>query len=146
MIVKKTFLVVVFVFISCKNNTKKRNDLISIDSNAQIESVKKLSHNILTAQKNGVFYILTNNEATPEMVAGLSYEVQKDSYNQIKNTFGEYEDLKFYSIAEVEKGKTYKIYRFKGIFELGLPVEVRSVVNSEGKLAGFFVKPWQNKL
>lgn len=80
------------------------------------------------------------------MIAGLNESVQKESYNQIEDIFGAYNSLKFYSIEEVVEGKTYKVYRFKGDFEFGLPVEVRSVINSEGKLAGFFVKPWKNKL
>jgi hypothetical protein len=143
---KKVLIVTVLLFISCQNNKKKENEDKSTASNAQIESVKDLSHSILIAQKNGDFYILTNKEATPEMIAELNESVQKESYNQIKNTFGVYKSLKFHSIEEVVEGKTYKVFRFKGDFEFGLPVEVRSVINQEGKLAGFFVKPWQNKL
>jgi hypothetical protein len=143
---KKVLIVTVLLFISCQNIKKNGNEDNSTASNAQIESVKNLSHSILSAQKNGEFYILTNKEATSEMIAGLNESVQKESYNQIEDIFGAYNSLKFYSIEEVVEGKTYKVYRFKGDFEFGLPVEVRSVINSEGKLAGFFVKPWQNKL
>lgn len=140
----KVLLIVILVFIGCQN--KNKNDTNSTAFNGQIESVKGLSNNILTAQKNGDFYKLSEKEATLKMVNGLNEIVQKESYKHIKKLFGDYQGLKFESVEDVMEVETYKVYRFKGDFELGLDVEVRSVINAEGKLAGFFVKPWQDNL
>ena len=44
------------------------------------------------------------------------------------------------------QGPHYEIYRFKGNFDLNADVEIRTVLDAEGKLAGFFVKPWKDSL
>ncbi|GAA4233650.1 hypothetical protein GCM10022291_11180 [Postechiella marina] len=98
------------------------------------------------AQKVGGSYKLSSTEALPVMVKSLSENVQKQSYAKIKALFGDYKGLEFHSIKEIVKGETYEIYRFKGDFEFNSETEVRVVLNKEGKLSGFFVKPWNNSL
>jgi hypothetical protein len=80
------------------------------------------------------------------MIEGLSESVQKESYGTIKNLFGDYEDLNFESLMESTDENKYKVYRFKGNFETSSDVEVRTILNKEGKLAGFYIKPWNEKL
>lgn len=132
------------VLLSCKNNEK--NTVTENFNSDRTKFSKTLANKILVAQKEGSFYKLSSTEAMPVMVKSLNEGVQKQSYAKIKALFGDYKGLEFHSIKEITKGETYKIYRFKGDFELNSDTEIRVVLNKDGKLAGFFVKPWDNKL
>ncbi len=112
----------------------------------KIASIKQLGHEILTAQKNNGYYSLTKKQATTQMIEGLNESVQKASYKKIKSLFGDYEDLQFKSLLRGLSGEKYMIYRFKGNFKTDADIEVRMVFNEEEKLAGFFIKPWNESL
>lgn len=112
----------------------------------ELEFAQKLSHNLLLAQKNGGYYRLSKKEATTQMLEGLHKSVQKQSYGTIKSVFGDYQGLNFESLMKSTGTDTYQIYRFKGNFVNSPEVEVRAVLDANGKLAGFFVKPWREKL
>lgn len=43
-------------------------------------------------------------------------------------------------------GTLLEIYRFKGKFSSSANIEVRTVLDGENKLAGFFVKKWKDKI
>ena len=141
-------LVVFFLILSlsCQSQT----DFVLVDPSnldqEELEFTKNLSDKLLTAQKNGGYYNLSENEATPEMIDGLNESVQKESYTQIKTLFGDYKALEFESLMESTHGDKYKIYRFKGVFESDAAIEVRAVLNHKGELAGFFIKPWMEQL
>ena len=147
---KKIFRLLIILLVTTTVSCQSSSDFKKVDESElnqeDIESVRQLSEKILTAQKNGGHYNLSENEAIKEMVDGLNETVQKQSYQQIKNLFGDYQNLKFESLMESEKGRKLKIYRFKGFFESESDTEIRTVVNDEGKLAGFFVKPWKDGL
>ena len=61
---------------------------------------------------------------------------------KFKGKIGGYYPFYFQSI----NGNKLLIYRFKGYFDSNIDVEVRTVLNFEGKLAGFFIKPWKEEL
>lgn len=144
---KKSLLFVVLLIITaCQNKASKTNNIRPLLEEDQIEFAKKISDKILNAQKNDNFYELSDNEATKNMVNGLNTSVQKSSYAQIKSLYGDYNNLEFHSVEHINRGEDYAIFRFKGEFESGLDIEIRAVLNKEVKLAGFFVKPWQDKL
>ena len=147
---KKIFRILIILLVTTSASCQSSSDFKKVDESKlkkeDIESVKILSEKILTAQKNGGHYNLSEDVATKKMVDGLNETVQKKSYQKIKNLFGDYQDLKFESLMESEKGKRLKIYRFKGFFESESNIEIRTVLNDEGKLAGFFIKPWTDKL
>ena len=147
---KKIYRILIVLLITTSASCQSSSEFKKVDESKlkkeEIESVKELSEKILVAQKNGGYYNLTEDEAIKEMVEGLNEKVQKQSYEQIKNLFGDYQDLKFESLMESEKGQKLKIYRFKGFFESESNIEIRTVLNDEGKLAGFFIKPWNDGL
>ena len=103
--------------VSCQSQT----DFVKVDKTKvdkeEFELVKNLTDKIITAQKNGGYYSLTENEAAVQMIEGLNESVQKESYGKIKNLFGDYKDLNFESLMESPDGNKYRIYRFKGNFE-----------------------------
>lgn len=109
--------------------------------------VTALSDRILMAQQEGGYYQLSDREADAAMLGGLSESVQKQAYEQISSAFGEYRGLLFEELLMPTEGTLYEIYRFRGQFGTsGSGIEVRSVLNPEGKLAGFYFKPWKNRL
>ena len=120
-------------------------DTSNIDKE-ELSFAKSLSNKILTEQKNGGYYVLSNEEATAKMTEGLNESLQKKSYQQIKSMFGDYKDLKFESLMIGTKGNKYSIYRFKGNFDSNSDVEIRAVLDQQKKLAGFFIKPWKENL
>ncbi|XMO88236.1 hypothetical protein AAFN75_08060 [Algibacter sp. AS12] len=139
-------LLIISLLTSCQNKTKAKEEVSVSASEEQVDYVENLSDRILKAQKDGGFYKLTESEASIKMVTGLNETLQKSTYAKIKGLLGDYKELEFYSLEEIKKDQVYQIYRFRGYFELGSDVEIRSVLDSEGKLAGFFVKPWKDKL
>lgn len=147
---EKIFRLLIFLLISTSISCQSTSDYIKVDKSKlkkeEVEFAKNLSDKILTAQKNGGHYSLSENEATKEMIEGLNETIQKKSYKKIKQLFGDYKDLEFESLMQSENGKKLKIYRFKGFFESDLDIEVRTVLNDKGKLAGFFIKPWHKRL
>lgn len=109
--------------------------------------VTGLTDRILLAQQGGGYYRLSEQEADVAMQNGLTEAIQKQAYAQLKNTFGEYRGLVFDEMLMPNEGTSYEIYRFRGQFGAnGSGVEIRAVLNPEGKLAGFYYKPWKNRL
>jgi len=147
---KEAIYSVILLFVLTSVSCQSQTDFVKVDKSKvdkeQLELVKNLTDKILTEQKDGGYYSLSENEATVQMIEGLSESVQKESYVTIKNLFGDYQGLSFESLMESTDENKYKIYRFKGNFETSSDVEVRAVLNKEGKLAGFYIKPWNEKL
>lgn len=112
----------------------------------RLQFAQNISQKILTAQSEDKYYPLTLEEATPRMVEGLNEQLQKMSYQQIKVAFGDFHGISFYELVKVDDNAVLEIYRFKGAFSSKQEVEVRTVLDQEGRLAGFFVKPWSDKI
>ncbi len=109
--------------------------------------VSSLTDRILLAQQGGGFYRLSAQEADVAMQNGLTEAIQKQAYAQLKGTFGEYQGLVFDEMLIPREGTSYEIYRFRGQFgSSGTGVEIRAVLNPEGKLSGFYYKPWNDRL
>jgi hypothetical protein len=140
------FVILILTSTGCQKKVDKENENHSNINPERMVFAKNLSINLLTAQKNGSFYALSEEEADVILIHGLNEVVQKESYKEIKNLFGDYKDLKFESLVEIDKAGKYEIYRFRGTFGSSSNVEIRAVLNSKGKLAGFFVKPWNKSL
>lgn len=116
--------------------------------NAQrLAFVSSLTDRILTAQQGGGYYRLSEQEADVVMRNGLTEGVQKQAYSQLKRSFGEYKGIVFDELLIPHEGTAYEIYRFRGQFGANSTgVEIRAVINPEGKLAGFYCKPWRQRL
>lgn len=134
--------IIVFLLVVSLYNCEFKKE----ESSTELGFAKELANKILITQKEGSFYKLSNEEADPKMITGLNASVQKQSYTQIKSLFGDYKGLNFESLVHVSRSQKYSIYRFKGDFKSNTEVEIRVVLNEKGKLGGFFVKPWSDKL
>ncbi len=135
------------LLISATTSCQSKADKKEASEVNRIELAENLSRKLLEAQKSGSYYKLSESEATPTMINGLNEYLQKSTYSQIKSMFGDFEDLKFEALKIYPKnGTSYDIFRFKGTFEKSNEVEIRAVLYKEGKLSGFFLKPWNDKL
>ncbi len=112
----------------------------------KVQLAQKFAVAYLTAQKNGSFYRF-NDEAIDILKNQLTEDIQKAGYKKIKDTFGDFVSLE-YAETWIQKGNTaYKIYRFKGDFDKSSSkLGIRVILNAADKVAGFWIKPWADKL
>jgi hypothetical protein len=73
--------------------------------------------------------------------------MQASTYATVRDMFGDYESMKFEEAWKITSEPTYLLFRFKGTFsESSEKPEIRVILNTERKLAGFFIRPWQDDL
>jgi len=140
-------LILFLVIISCSNSSNKYDVVSNENINQEkLEFAKLISHKLLSEQSKGNHYVLTKAEATSKMVKGLNKEKQISSYEYISGKYGSYQDLKFNQLLKPSDGTLYETYRFKGVFSSNANVEVRTTLDGNGKLAGFYVMDWKDSL
>ena len=116
-------------------------------SQTELRQATSLAEKLLLGQKSGNYYMLSEYEAIPQLVSGLTKEVQASSYESIQSMFGDYRSMAFTEAWTMEADQPYTVYRFKGTFNgTDEHPEIRMVFNKEGKLAGFWIRPWQDDL
>ncbi len=107
---------------------------------------ERIATNILVSQRDGRFEPL-GDEATLAMRSALTPEKQKEAYETIKGMFGDFQSMKYVETWVPTDGSLLVIYRFKGRFsESKARPEIRVVMDGEGKLAGFWIKPWRARV
>ena len=112
-----------------------------------IKTAQDLAGKLLNGQKTGNIYMLTDQEATPEMVKGLTEAMQVASYESIKQLYGDFISLEFVETWTLQISEQYFVYRFKGNFsETKDTPEVRVVMNESGKISGFWLRPWKDDM
>ena len=122
----------------------KKLDDKSIDIK-EMEFSKKFANAYFSKQISGSFYQFNQDEATEDMIRLLTAEKQRQAYAQVKSGFGEFKSLA-YAQTWSDSNSKMVIYRFSGIFGDGNKLEIRVVLNQQGKIAGFFIKPWAENL
>lgn len=111
------------------------------------QTAQDLAGKLLNGQKTGNIYMLTDQEATPEMVKGLTEAMQVASYESIKQLYGDFISLEFVETWTLQISEQYFVYRFKGNFsETKDTPEVRVVMNESGKISGFWLRPWKDDM
>jgi hypothetical protein len=116
-------------------------------SPTDIRLATSLAEKLLIGQKTGNIYFPTDKEATQAVVDGLTEEMQASTYATIRDMFGDYESMKFAEAWEITGEPMYLLFRFKGTFsESSKQPEIRVVLDMDRKLAGFFIRPWQDDL
>ena len=111
-----------------------------------ISAAKRIATDILESHRDGRFEPL-GDEATPAMRSALTPEKQKEAYETIKGMFGDFQSMEYVETCVPKDGSLLFIHRFKGHFSKSQArPEIRVVMDSEGKLAGFWIKPWRAKV
>jgi hypothetical protein len=69
---------------------------------------------------------------------------QAASDKALERDIGNFKSMTYFETVRDKDGKL-EVYRFKGTFDkVSEPYEVRVVFDAQGKLAGFWVKPWKD--
>lgn len=104
----------------------------------------QLTTQILQAHEQGRFAAL-GPEATESFRKAFTAEIQRHSYQQIRQLFGTFEGLDFVETRSIESQPHLQVHRFRGRYSAASP-EVRVVLDQDGKLVGLWIKPWQEQM
>ena len=118
-------------------------------ANAPVQSEQRhlaaqLATEILQAHEQSRFEAL-GPEATEGFRKAFTAEIQRHSYQQLRQLFGTFESLDFVETRSIESQPNLLIHRFRGQYSTASP-EVRVVLDQDGKLAGLWIKPWQEQM
>ncbi len=105
----------------------------------------QLATQILQAHEQGRFEALGPEEATDKFRRAFTPEVQRHSHQSIRQLFGTFEGLDFVETRSLESQPHLLVHRFKGRYGAAFP-EVRVVLDRDGKLAGLWIKPYQEQM
>jgi uncharacterized protein YdeI (BOF family) len=112
----------------------------------KIEIAKKFGTDYLTAQKNGSYYQF-KDEAVDNLKSALTEQNQKAGYKILKDNFGDFKSLQYAETWISKNNPDYQIIRLKGDFEKSnQKLEIRVILDSSNKIAGFWIKPWSDTL
>ena len=111
----------------------------------QHQLAAQLATQILQAHEQGRFGALGPEEATEDFRKAFTAEIQRHSYQQLRQLFGTFEGLDFVETRSIENQPHLLIYRFRGRYSTASP-EVRVVLDQDGKLTGLWIKPWQEQM
>ena len=112
-----------------------------------VEKSKQVMGSLYANWQSGTFTAV-GDEFTLEMQKGLSPELQKQSFEQIRSMFGEYQGIAFVEALTarflIPSGT---VYRFKGTYSrTAEQPEIRVVFDSYGKISGLWIKPWRDEM
>ena len=78
---------------------------------------------------------------------GFTAEVQRQNHQTIRLLFGAFEGLDYIETRYMDSQPHLLIHRFKGRYgAASRPPEVRVVLDRDGRLAGLWIKPWQDEM
>ncbi|WP_143470475.1 hypothetical protein [Labilibaculum filiforme] len=139
-----TVLLFSFQITFCQNKFEKLPEQKT--DKGKIEFASKIACSYFETLKTGNHYDF-KDEATIQFKKSMTPELQMQSYLQIKQAVGNFKSI-YYSETWIENEKRgIEIIRFKGKFERSIvPLEIRVVINSSNKIAGFWIKPWKDNL
>ena len=107
---------------------------------------QKAAVDTLTKWREGK-YEPRSDDYTEAMKEASTPARQKAAYQNIKALFGDFKDLKYVEAVASKNLPSLVVYRFKGTFTgTKDQPEIRVVIDSDGKVAGFFIKPWHDEL
>ncbi|MCY3773306.1 MAG: hypothetical protein OXG98_14970 [Gemmatimonadetes bacterium] len=108
---------------------------------------EQLATRILQGHEQGRFEALAPEEATEDFRRGFTAEAQRQSHQTIRQLFGVFEGLDYVETRSMEDQPHLLIHRFKGRYgAASRPLEVRVVLDREGKLTGLWIKPWEDEM
>lgn len=141
------FLFLAFVFIvipvSCQDFEKLPSDQVN---QVQTELAKSFAHNFFSVLRDGKTYEF-QNEVTDILRENLPPEKQTQLYQYFTEQFGNYQSLAYAETWKYSGTEPMIIVRFKGICDNSIEIpEIRVVVDKDNKVAGFWMKPWEEEM
>jgi hypothetical protein len=112
-----------------------------------VEKSGQVMDSLYAKWQNGTFEPV-GDDFTSEMQKGLSPELQKQSFQQIRGAFGDFQGMTF---VEALTARFFfprgTVYRFKGAYSrTSEQPEIRVVFDSDGKISGLWLKPWKEEM
>ena len=105
----------------------------------------QLATRILQGHEQGCFDSLKPEEATEEFRKGFTTEVRRHNHQTFRRLFGAFEGLDYVETRSTEDQPHLLIHRFKGRYDAtSHQPEIRVVLDRDGKLAGFWIKFWED--
>lgn len=139
-----TILLLSFQISFCQEEFEK---LPEAETNkTKIEVATNIANLYFESLKNGNPYDFTD-QATEEFEKSMTSELQEQTYQELKQTFGDFNSLTYSGTWVQKETNEFQVIRFKGYFEKGEePLEIRVVMNNSDKIAGFWIKIWKDNL
>jgi hypothetical protein len=105
---------------------------------------RRIAAQLLNKWNEGKFEPLSDDFALT-FAQALPPEDQEKAHNQLRAIFGDFRSLAFVEALSSLKLPLLTMYRYRGVFSAtGANPEIRLVMDEEGKVAGFWVKHWQD--
>jgi len=109
-------------------------------------NAEALGNKILGAWAKDEYPKLGDEAAEKFRSAHNSEDAQRASDKSIEKEVGNFQSMSYAETQRTKDGK-FEVFRFKGTFDKSKsPLEVRVVFDADGKLTGFWVKPWKDGL
>jgi len=113
---------------------------------AQKAKAERIARRLFSSWKMGI-YDAPGEDFSVEMRRVFTPRAQRQAYQSIRTLFGDLESLRFVEALRPRSGTNLVIYRFRGKFSASsYHPEVRVVFDGEGKVSGFWCKPWRRRL
>ncbi len=95
----------------------------------------------------GRFEQLSEEEATKTMCKALTPERQQQACEENRARYGKLERLHLMAVARPKGGSALRIFRFRGEFTNAVErPEIRVVLDGQNRLAGIWLRPWNEKM
>ena len=129
-------------------NTFVSQPVVSVPvQSEQRHLAEQLATRILQGHEQGRFESLKPEEATEDFRKGFTAEVQRRSHQAIGLLFGDFEGLDYVETRSIDSQPHLLIHRFKGRYGAASSApEVRVILDRDGRLAGLWIKPWQEQM
>lgn len=112
---------------------------------ARVAAAQQFATKILDAW-NKDQYPLVGDEASEEFKKGHNdVDRQKSADKSIEAALGNWKSMTLHEALR-SKPPQFDVYRFEGVFERNPRAEVRVVYDMQGKVSGFWIKPWKDTL
>lgn len=118
---------------------------------AQVDAAKKanaeaLGTKILSAWAKDEYPLLGEEAAEQFRKAHNAEDAQRAADKSIEKELGSFQAMTYHETLRTKDAKM-DVFRFKATFDKSkVASEVRVVIDSQGKLTGFWVKPWKDEL
>lgn len=111
-----------------------------------LQIAEGFAKSFMTKAKTGEYYQF-QNEAIDALKNQLTKENQKAVYQQLKGKFGDYKSLAYAETWVPGNSSAIQLFRFKSDFsDSKEKLEIRVVLNGEKKIAGLWIKSWDDVL
>ncbi len=112
----------------------------------KIELASKITKSYFENLKNENHYDF-KNEAIKEFKDKMTPDIQKQTYEQIKQKFGDFKSITYSGTWIKKDNDEFQIIRFKGDFERSEEsLEIRVVINGSNKISGLWITLWNDNL